>query len=140
MDDYFLFLFLSCFEFYSLFFLRNLFKFLCKNGGMDCSSNVFVEKKISEIDVSSDVKVRILGTVVSKVDDSIFVDDGTGTVQVAVSHDMALNVSESQLVRVFGRLRLSGDGFDLYGEIIQNMSELNMKQYNQVMEYYNVMD
>lgn len=119
--------------------MRKVFKFLCENGGMDHSSNVFVEKKINEIDTSSDVKVRILGTVVSKVDDSIFVDDGTGTVQVAVSHDMALNVSESQLVRVFGRLRLSGGGFDLYGEIIQNMSKLNMKQYNQVMEYYTVM-
>ncbi|RLG15762.1 MAG: hypothetical protein DRN71_00440 [Candidatus Nanohalarchaeota archaeon] len=107
---------------------------------MDCSGNVFVEKNIREIDASSDVKVRVLGTVVSKVDNSIFVDDGTGTVQVAVSQDMALNVSESQLVRVFGRLRLSGDGFDLYGEIVQNMSKLNLKQYGVVMGYYNEMD
>ena len=106
---------------------------------MNYSSNVFIEKKINEIDISSDIKIRILGTIVSKIEDSIFVDDGTGTVQVAISQDMALNVSENQLVRVFGRLRSSGDGFDLYGEIVQNMSKLNLKQYNAVMEHYNKM-
>ncbi len=106
---------------------------------MNYSSNVFIEKKINEIDISSEIKIRILGTIVSKIDDSIFVDDGTGTVQVAISPDMALNVSENQLVRVFGRLRSSGDGFDLYGEIVQNMSKLNLKQYNAVMEHYNKM-
>lgn len=103
---------------------------------MDLMDNVFVEKTISRINPATDSKVRILGTVVSKIDNSIFVDDGTGTVQVVVGQDMGLNVSVDQMVRVFGRLRFNDDDFDLFAELIQNMDGLNLKLYNVVMDYY----
>ncbi len=121
--------------------VRKVFKCLDGTRGMDMDGNVFVEKKINEINPASDTKVRVLGTVVGRADDSgsIFIDDGTGAVPVVVGQDAALNVSENQLVRVFGRVRSSGDGFGLHAEIIQDMSKLNVKLYNAVMGYYSKM-
>ncbi|MFH1126955.1 MAG: hypothetical protein ABIG84_06475 [archaeon] len=100
---------------------------------------VFVEKRIKDVDSSCDTKVSILGTIVSSVDNSIFIDDGTGTVQGVVGQDVSTTLSQSQLVRVFGRVRPNDTGFDLYVDIIQDMSKLNLKMYNAVMGYYDKM-
>jgi len=104
---------------------------------MDYKSTVFIEKKISDISPTKDIKVRILGTVVSKIDNSIFIDDGTGTAQVLLGSDITQDITENQLVRVFGRVIPSGDGFDISAEIIQDMKNLNIKLYSTVMNYYN---
>ncbi len=104
---------------------------------MNYKSTVFIEKKISDILPSKDIKVRILGTVVSKIDNSIFIDDGTGTAQVLLGSDITQDINENQLVRVFGRVIPAGDGFDISAEIIQDMKNLNIKLYTTVMNYYN---
>jgi len=103
---------------------------------MNYKAGVFVDKKINEIKVSKDSKVRVLGTVVSKIDKSLFIDDGTGTVQVIGSSDIIKDVKENQLVRVFGRVIPASNGFDIYAEIIQDMTNLNIKLYSTVMNYY----
>ena len=70
-------------------------------------------------------------------DNSIFIDDGTGTAQVLLGSDITQEITENQLVRVFGRVIPSGDGFDISAEIIQDMKNLNIKLYTTVMNYYN---
>jgi RNase P/RNase MRP subunit p29 len=96
---------------------------------MEYQRFVAVEKKIKEINAEKDGKVRILGTIVSKEQNSLIIDDGTGTVRVFTQTDTN-QFKDKQLVRVIGRVLPNADNFDIQGEIIQNMENLDVDLYN----------
>jgi hypothetical protein len=86
-----------------------------------------VERKISEIK-PDDIRVSITGTVIDMQDGFAVVDDGTGKANVAFEKPEALSsVRTSQLVRVFGRVMPMDDGFELRGDVLQDMSRLDMR-------------
>lgn len=95
-----------------------------------------IERKISEIDAQSDVKVRVLGTIVSKAENSFILDDGSGVVQVITNPKLENNLSESNRVRVLGKISPNGEKFDIIAEIIQDMSGLNTKVYEHVQKLW----
>jgi len=97
---------------------------------------VAVERKVSEISPENDVKVRVVGLVVSKSENGFLLDDGTGTIQVFINSDLLKNVEEKKLVRVFGRVTPTSDKFELTAEIVQDMAKLNMKTYDNVQKLW----
>lgn len=91
-----------------------------------------VPKDIEEIDPERDVRVRVLGTVIETRDDSIMLDDGSGTVEVFLDEEHLDSVSDGQRIRVLGRVLPAPDSFEIQGEIVQDMSDIDMDAYNTV--------
>ena len=77
-----------------------------------------------------DIRISIVGTIVGKEGDFIVIDDGTG--QINVSFDREVDFSPNQLVRVMGRIIPVEGGFELQGEIIQDMSKLDIELFKKV--------
>ncbi|MFH1444949.1 MAG: replication protein RepA [Nanoarchaeota archaeon] len=71
-----------------------------------------------------DLRVRLLGTVVDSAENSLVLDDGTG--KINVNFDDPIKAENNKLVRVFGRVVPLENGFELHGEIVQDMSLLDM--------------
>lgn len=86
-----------------------------------------IDKQISEI-TDKDIRVRITGSVIDKGDGFIVVDDGTGKIKVSFDGET------SDIVRVFGRVIPLENGFEINGEIIQDMSKLDLNLRKKVIE------
>ena len=94
-------------------------------------------KKIDEINQQNDIRVRITGTVLSKDDDSISIDDGSGTVEVFADEDSLEDLEENQRVRVLGRVLPTPDSFEIQGEIVQDFSGVDQELHDRVKKVVN---
>ncbi|QGA80200.1 replication protein RepA [Candidatus Nanohalobium constans] len=94
-------------------------------------------KKIDEIDPQSDIRVRITGTVLSKEDDSVSLDDGSGTVEVFLEEEDMEDLEESQRIRVLGRVLPTPDSFEIQGEIVQDFSDIDQELHDRVKKVVN---
>ena len=83
-----------------------------------------VERRIAEIK-PGDMRVRITGTVIDKQDNRIVLDDGSG--RINIGFDDPVKAEPNQLVRVFGRVIPIEGGVELQGDIIQDMSRLDLE-------------
>jgi uncharacterized protein YdeI (BOF family) len=88
-----------------------------------------VSKSISDLG-PGDMRVSITGTVVDRGDRNMVLDDGSG--RVNVSFESPIEADPNQLVRVFGRVVSMGDGIEVQGEILQDMSRLNKDLYKRI--------
>lgn len=75
-------------------------------------------------DLKENSKVSISGFIVDKKENSIIVDDNTGSLPVIIETSLALNT----FVRVFGYY---ANG-ELRGNIIQDLGNVNKQLYNKV--------
>jgi hypothetical protein len=91
-----------------------------------------VRKDIEDIDERDDIRVRVVGTVLSLENDSISVDDGTGTVEVFLDEGEMDGLGENQMVRVLGRVLPTPDGFEIQGEILQDFSDVDPERYKRI--------
>ena len=100
--------------------------------------NHYEKRKIPEINPDVDLKVKILGFVVDKKDDTIVLDDGSGKIKVFVDMpDMMEKIEINRLVRVFGSTLPTEDGFEIKADAVQDLSNLNINLYKKVDELYN---
>lgn len=96
----------------------------------DFSDNQFqrrmpsVERKVSGIR-PEDIRIRVLGTVIDKQENKLVIDDGTGKIEAVFEE--TVNAELNKMVRVFGRVIPLEDGFELQGEIVQDMSQLDIE-------------
>ena len=88
-----------------------------------------VERKISSIK-AEDIRIRILGTILDKKDTHMVVDDGTGKIEVFFEEPVGGEIN--QMVRVFGRVIPVENGFEMQGEIVQDMSQLDIELHRKV--------
>lgn len=84
-----------------------------------------VKKDVTEIDPQSDIRVRITGTVISIEDDSVALDDSTGTVDVFMQEEELEEIEEGQRIRVLGRVLPTPDSFEIQAEVVQDFSEVD---------------
>lgn len=99
--------------------------------------NPAYERDIKDIKPESDVRVRIIGTVISKSMDSssIVIDDSTGQLTVLISSDELLEKTKpGQFVRIIGLVVPYEGGFELRAEIVQDMSLLDKELYKKYKE------
>lgn len=94
-------------------------------------------KEIEEINPQQDIRVRIVGTVLSKDDDSFSLDDGSGSVEVFTEEDMMEDLEEGQRVRVLGRVLPTPDSFEIQGEIVQDFSGIDQDLHDRVKKVVN---
>ncbi|NIO23306.1 MAG: replication protein RepA [Candidatus Aenigmarchaeota archaeon] len=90
-----------------------------------------IGRRVSEIG-KGDVRVRLLGTVIDRKDNVIVIDDGTG--KINVTFEEPVNFDANRLVRVFGRAIPMEEGFEIQGEVIQDMKDLDLDLYRKVNE------
>ncbi|MBU0953771.1 MAG: OB-fold nucleic acid binding domain-containing protein [Nanoarchaeota archaeon] len=82
-----------------------------------------IPRLISEIS-SDDIRVRIMGTVLDVSGNRLVLDDGTG--KVTVTFEELPAVAPHQLVRIFGRVIPLDGGVELSGELLQDMTGLDL--------------
>lgn len=85
------------------------------------------ETFINELKESS--KVSISGFIVQKNENSIVIDDNTGTLPVIIQTNLELN----KFVRVFGYFSNN----QLQADLIQDLSDVNKQLYNRVKSILN---
>jgi len=91
-----------------------------------------IEKSISEIHPDSDVRIRLIGTVIDMGPSSIVLDDGTGKTEVYFEE--VPKVRQGQLVRVIARILPLIDGYECKGEVLQNLEGFNLKLYKKARD------
>lgn len=94
-------------------------------------------RKVEDINPQSDIRVRITGTVLSVDEDSVSIDDGTGTVEVFLEDEHLEEIEENQRIRVLGRVLPTPDSFEIQGEILQDFSEVDQKLHDRVKKVVN---
>ncbi len=86
-----------------------------------------IEKCISDIHPDSDVRVRIMGTIIDMGPNSLVLDDGTGKIEVYFEE--LPKVRQGQFVRVITRILPLIDGFECKGEVLQGLDGFNVEMY-----------
>mgnify|MGYP000347788256 CR=1 FL=1 len=100
--------------------------------------NHYSKRKVSEIDPTIDVRVKIVGFIVDKKEDTLIIDDGSGKVKVFVDSPAIIeNLSLNQLVRVFGSVLMTENGFEIKADMVQDLSRLDINLFKKVEELYN---
>lgn len=98
--------------------------------------NIYIKKKINEINPDIDYKVKVMGLVVDKNDDTIVIDDGNNKLKVFVDPEIITKIDIHQFVAVFGSTIPSDNGFDLKSDVIQDLTGLDLNLYKKVDELY----
>ncbi len=96
-----------------------------------------IRKDITNINPQNDIRVRVLGTVLSKDEDSVTIDDSTGTVEVFLEEDVLENIEENNRIRVLGRVLPTPDSFEIQGEIVQDFSDVDSDLLDRVKKVVN---
>ena len=100
----------------------------------------YVKKKIEEINPETDLKIKLLGFVVDKKDDTFILDDGSKKVKVFVDNPAIVEkMNINQLIRIFGSTLPTDEGFEIKADVVQDLSNLNINLYKKVDELYNKM-
>ncbi len=95
-----------------------------------------VYRNIKDINPEKDSRVRILGKVVNKKDDILVLDDGTGVAEIVMMNDFDVAIGET--VRVFCRVLPLEEGYELRGELVQKMDDLNVELHKKAVEKFGV--
>ncbi len=92
------------------------------------------QRKIEDIDPKKDIRVRIACTVLEKDEDSILVDDGTGTTEIFIDKEDLIDIEDEETIRIIGRVLPTPDSFEIQGEIVQKMKDTDMDLYDEVLK------
>jgi hypothetical protein len=93
--------------------------------------NPAVHRKISDINPEKDIRVRILGNVIDANESSLVIDDGHSKAEVIADN---IDCKAGDTVRVFARVLPLEEGYELRGEIIQVVNELDLDLYKKVVK------
>jgi hypothetical protein len=94
-------------------------------------------KDIEEIDPQNDIRVRVVGTIISVDDDSVTIDDSTGSVEAFLEDEAMEDLEEQQRIRVLGRVLPTPDSFEIQGEIVQSFEDVDPEIYDSVKKVVN---
>ncbi len=94
-------------------------------------------KKVEDIDPQRDIRARVTGTVISKDEESVTIDDGTGSVEVFMQEDEIEKVEENERARVLGRVLPTPDSFEIQAEVVQDFSDIEPELLDRVKKVVN---
>lgn len=94
-------------------------------------------KDIKEIDPQRDIRARIVGTAISVDEESVTLDDGTGSVEVFMQEEDIEGLEENDKIRVLGRVLPTPDSFEIQAEIVHSLEDVDMETYNTVKKIVN---
>ncbi len=96
-----------------------------------------VPKNIEDIDPQTDIRARIVGTAISIEEESLTLDDGTGSVEVFVQEEDIEDIEENQRLRVLGRILPTPDSFEVQAEVVHQLQEDEADLYDRVKKIVN---
>lgn len=91
------------------------------------------EKLVSEIQ-QNDIRVRILGTVIDRNDNSIMVDDGSGRLEILTEGQCP---GVGKMVRIVTRILPLTGGFEARAECMQDMAGFDVELYRRARDVAN---
>jgi len=92
-----------------------------------------VPRAVRSINVETDIRVRILGKIVDKLPNAVVLKDMEDT-QTEIRFEKPVNFEVGRFVRVFARVLPLESGFELHGEIVQDMSDLDKDLHAKVFQ------
>jgi hypothetical protein len=101
---------------------------------MDFKRQPFLEKEISEISPENDIGVCILGKIIDISGRNFIIDDGTGNASAYFVNEEALQeIKTGDTIRLFGFVMPNPGGFEIKGDFLQKMNNLDMELYRKVV-------
>lgn len=91
-----------------------------------------VYRKIDSIDPIKDIRVRLLGTVANKSNNSITLEDDSGNIEILMDSEVVNSLKLGEMLRIFCRVIQNDSGFELRSEIIQDMNNIDKELYQKV--------
>jgi len=91
-----------------------------------------IEKMIIDIRPETDVRVKLIGTVIDASETSLILDDGTGKIEI--SFDEPIFTNPNQLVKVIARIMPLIDGFECKGEVLQTLEDFDLNLYRKARD------
>lgn len=91
---------------------------------------------IKDIDISQDVRARVLGRVSARAADSFTVEDDTGKIDVACSPEVISRLYDGQVVRVYAQVIPSEDNVRLRAEFVQDATGIDINLYKTAQEMW----
>lgn len=96
---------------------------------------IAVERTIAEINEKRELRVRVLGTVLSKQGSGMILDDGTDTINVNLWPEQLDKIKEKQIVCIIGRVYQDKEGkAEIRAEVVQDASSLNLDAWRKVQK------
>ncbi len=89
----------------------------------------YKEKYVKDLK-AEDIKVAISGTIISKGNGKIAIDDGTGSIIVSIDTELDVN----SFIKVYGNLLLYDEGFEIQGHFIKDLNNVDKNLYRKAME------
>jgi hypothetical protein len=89
-------------------------------------------RKISDVDMERDIRVRLLGSVVEKEDNGFVLSDGISTAKIQLDKELLNGLKENDKIRVFARVLITESGPEFRAELIQDMGLVDMDLYSKV--------
>jgi len=98
----------------------------------------YPRKKVSSIDPRVDSRIRVVGVVVDKKENTVVIDDGSGKIKAFVDMPSILErMGINQIVRVFGIVLPTESDLEIKADIVQDLSGMDINLYKKVDELYN---
>jgi hypothetical protein len=92
-----------------------------------------IARKIANITPEKDIRVRILGKVLDKTENTIILKDSSAEAEIILEPEFAACIATNETIRIFARVLPLENGFELRSELIQDMSKMNEKLYESVI-------
>lgn len=101
------------------------------------------QRRLNEIDPENDIRVRLLCKVIDKTVSGVIVEDlpavpqtavPTPQMEVELEQDLLAALKPDDVIRIFARVLPLESGFALRGELVQDMSQLDMELYKRVFK------
>ncbi|MBI5332393.1 MAG: hypothetical protein HZB65_02385 [Candidatus Aenigmarchaeota archaeon] len=90
---------------------------------------------IAKIDPVKDIRVRITGQVVDKMNGSVMLEDASGKAEIFMENNLVESLRIGETLRVFCRVL---ENNELRAELIQDMNNLDMEMYENIILNKNV--
>ncbi len=103
---------------------------------MDNIKNNYVSTLISQINEDM-LKVRIVGKIIEKDEDSVIVDDGTGAVKVRYNKDVLKELEKieiSSIVFIFGKVIKVGNDIIIFADFLREAEKFDLKKYKKILQ------
>lgn len=89
----------------------------------------YKEKYVKDLK-AEDIKIAISGTIISKGNGRIAIDDGSGSIIVNIDTELDVN----SFIKIYGNLLPYDEGFEIQGHFIKNLSDVDKGLYRKAME------
>ena len=103
---------------------------------MDNIKSNYVGTLISQINEEM-LKVRIVGKIIEKDDDSVIIDDGTGAVRVRYNKDVVKELEKIEIgsiTFIFGKVVKVGNDIIIFADFVREAEKFDLKKYKKILQ------